>query len=126
METANTLASHLWGMSYEQEARYLQGLAKMRVGGMTYKNIAAFIGVSVPGVSKKLKPYEAKYRELIAMNRDKLEASLDRNDADYEFMVDPRTVTQQMCALLLGGEEVKAVLNQLMNLETVNGQRNSD
>jgi hypothetical protein len=125
METVDTLASHLWGMSYEQEARYLQGLAKMRVGGMTYKNIAAFIGVSVPGVSKKLKPYEAKYRELIAMNRDKLEASLDRNDADYEFMVDPRTVTQQMCALLLGGEEVKAVLNQLMNLETVNGQRNS-
>lgn len=109
-------------MSYEQEARYLQGLAKMRVGGMTYKNIAAFIGVSVPGVSNKLKPYEAQYRELIAMNRAKLEASLNRNDADYEFMVDPRTVTQQMCALLLGGEEVKAVLNQLMNLETVNGQ----
>ena len=117
MEIVDSFSSHLWGLPYEQREEYLMGLARLKTEGMTYTRMGGFIGFPPNQISKQVKPYLEKYRAFLDANLDKLEASLKRNDPDYDYMIDPRTVTQQMCALLLGGDEVKQTLEQLMNLE---------
>jgi len=85
---------------------------------MTYRKIAFILGgYSTTSVTKQIKPYLKKYEQLLDRNLAMLEASLKRNDPDYDYITDRRTVLQEMCALRMGGEEIKMVLNQLMNLE---------
>jgi hypothetical protein len=117
METAESFIDYLYKMKRDDREQFLMGLAKLKHDGATYTFIGKFLGEYNPSsISKHLKPYEKRYRELLDANFTKLEESLKRNDPDYDYITDPRTVTQQMCALLLGGEEMKQTLEQLCNL----------
>jgi hypothetical protein len=48
---------------------------------------------------------------------EKIKAVLKREDPDYDYITDRRTVTQEMSALMMGGQEVLNTLEQLSNLE---------
>lgn len=108
--------THLWGMEHDQREEYLMGLARLKLEGMPYTRMEGFLGFPASQISKHVKPYLAKYQQYLNNNRDMLEQSLKRNDPDYDYLTDPRTVAQQMYALLMGGEEIKQTLNQLCNL----------
>lgn len=102
----------------EREARehdeMMMGLAKLRYAGMTYKKLSNLVdNVSMQRLSHHLKPYEDRYKRLCEKNLLKLEESLTRDDPDYAYMTDPRTEAQQNFALLMGGAEIKATLEQL-------------
>lgn len=117
METADSFGSYVYSMQYDKRNDYMMGLAKLRVMGMTYKALSGMLGFPASSVSKYLKPYERQYKELRRANHAHLEQILTRVDPDYAYMTDKRTVLQEMCALHMGGEEIKMTLNQLMNLE---------
>lgn len=111
MEHADFWAEH---RAHEEK---MMGLAKLRLGGLTYKKLSALTEEMSPSVlSKNLKPYEKRYKELCEKNLAKLEESLKRIDPDYDYLADPRTALQQNCALLMGGKETMAVLEQLQGL----------
>lgn len=112
METAD-FWSHLRRMSYDQREEFLLGLARLKLEGMTYTRIGGFLGFPTSQISKHVRPYLAKYREMVANNLAKLDQSLKQVDPDYVYMTDPRTVHQQMCALLMGGDKIKNILEQL-------------
>ena len=112
METAD-FWSHLWRMTRDQREEYLMGLAQLKLEGMTYTRMEGFLGFPAAQISKYVKPYLGKYRELVEDNFAKLDQSLKQVDPDYAYMTDPRTVQQQMCALLMGGDEIKSTLEQL-------------
>lgn len=117
METAESFSDYLYKMGWDERHKYLLGLARWKVEGMTYTKIGSILGgYSGDAVSKQLKEYVGLYKQILDTNFAKLEASLKRNDPDYDFMVDPRTVVQEMCAMVLGGEEMKQTLEQLCNL----------
>lgn len=98
---------------YLERQKMLRELAKLRVFGMTYKKLSALVDMSPQRLASLLKSHEITYKEECRKNFETLLTSLQRNDPDYNHMTDPRTVTQQMCALLMGGEEVKSTLQQL-------------
>ena len=116
METAD-FWSHVWAMPHDKREEYLMGLARLKLEGMPYTRMEGFLGFPASQISKHVKPYLAKYRVFLEGNFAKLEQSLKRNDPDYDYLTDPRTVTQQMCALVMGGEEIKRTLKQLIDLE---------
>jgi len=102
----------------EREAREhdetMMALAKLRYKGMTYKKLSNLVdNISMQRLSHHLKPYEDRYKRLCEKNLLKLEESLTRDDPDYAYMTDPRTEAQQNFALLMGGAEIKATLEQL-------------
>ena len=49
-------------------------------------------------------------------NFKKLEASITTPSNDLKYLLDERVILQETCALLMGGDEIKNVLNQLANL----------
>ena len=105
--------------SWDERQAYLRGLAKWKVEGMTYQKMGAILGGYSSGVvAKHVKSYVDEYKRLLDSNFAKLEESLKRNDPDYDYITDRRTILQEMCALHMGGEEIKMTLNQLMNLES--------
>jgi hypothetical protein len=117
METAESFSDYLYKMDWDERRNYLMGLAKLKVAGMTYTKIGSLLGGYSGGeISRQIKEYEEQYKKLLDENFTKLEESLKRNDPDYDFMVDPRTVTRETCAMLMGGEEMKQTLEQLCNL----------
>lgn len=119
MATAESFSDYTYRMGWDERERYLKGLAKWKHGGMTYEKMASILGgYAASSVAKQVKPYFEDYKRLLDSNFAKLEESLKRNDPDYDYITDRRTVLQEMCALHMGGEEIKMTLNQLMNLET--------
>jgi hypothetical protein len=101
----------------EPSDEFMLGLAKLRYLGMNYRAIGGLIGRNQQWTANRLKPYEEIYRQTCINNLKKLMDSLVRHDPNYDFMIDPRVVTQQMCALLMGGEEIRSTLKQLANLK---------
>ena len=116
METAESFGHYVYNMGYDERHRYLMGLARWKHEGMTYTAMGRLLNYPPTSISKYLKPFETAYRQHLDLQRTKLEQSLKRNDPDYDYLTDPRTVAQQMYALLMGGEEIKQTLNQLCNL----------
>lgn len=110
MEHADFWAEH---RAHEEK---MMALAKLKLGGVTYKALSALTEESPSVLSKNLKPYEKRYKELCEKNLAKLEESLKRNDPDYDYLADPRTVLQQNCALLMGGKGMLTVLEQLKSI----------
>jgi len=41
---------------------------------------------------------------------------LKREDTEYDYMVYQKTVVNELCALLMGGDKIKDVLVQLTNI----------
>lgn len=113
METAKSVSDLYYEMASEDRHQYLMGLAQLKVHGMTYKAIGGLTGFSQHSLAKHLKQYEYLYKDMCHKNYDRLEQSLKQVDPDYAYMTDPRTVQQQMCALLMGGDEIKSTLEQL-------------
>lgn len=116
METAKPFWMFLDEMPWDERDAYLMNLAKWWLSGMTFIKIAELTGFTPKEISKYVNPHVAKYHKLLDNNFAKLEGSLKRNDPDYDYLTDPRTVTQQMCALVMGGDEIKQTLEQLCNL----------
>jgi hypothetical protein len=48
---------------------------------------------------------------------EKIKAALKREDPDYDYITNQRTVIQEMSALAMGGQEVLNILEQLSNLK---------
>ena len=83
---------------------------------VTYKQLGKEVGLTGGRISQIVKP---KMRWLIAeskKNLNKLEASIKTPSYDLKYLLDERVILQETCALLMGGDEIKNVLNQLANL----------
>jgi hypothetical protein len=117
METVRNFSDVYYEMEREEREEYLMGLAQLKVSGMTYKAIGGLTGFSTTALSKHLKKYEHKYKELCRVNFECLEESLTKVDPDYVYITDKRTIAQQMCALLMGGQEVIDTLEQLAGVQ---------
>jgi hypothetical protein len=84
--------------------------------GVTYKKLGEEVGLSGGRVAQIVKPIE---RILILKgieNLNKLEASITTPSDDLKYVMDRRVTLQETCALLMGGDEIKDVLNQLANI----------
>jgi len=84
--------------------------------GVAYKKLGEEVGLSGGRVAQIVKPIE---RILILKgieNLNKLEASITTPSDDLKYVMDRRVMLQENCALLMGGDEIKNVLNQLASL----------
>lgn len=103
MEIADNFSEVVWSMDFDERREYLMGLARLKYEGMPYVKIGSLLGgYSGSSVSKYVKEYVGEYRQLLDDNFAKLEESLKRNDPDYDYITDKRTVLQEMCALHMG------------------------
>jgi len=105
-----------WAQQLAETETFHNNLANLWLGGMTYTAIAKMHGMDPKDVSYICKPLAKLHHERCADNIEKLNKVLVCPDPDYMFMVDQRTVLQEMCALLIGGNEIKETLEQLGNL----------
>jgi transcriptional regulator with XRE-family HTH domain len=84
--------------------------------GVTYKQLGEEIGLSGSRVSQIVKPEMLWLISESEKNFKKLEASITTPSDDLKYLLDERVILQETCALLMGGDEIKDVLNQLANL----------
>ena len=98
---------------WDKEDKFHQGLLDWRLSGMTYKAIGAMCNLSQQKVAAIVNPLKHAYDDRCDKNKDKIMAILKREDPEYDFMTDRRTILQEMCALLMGGDEIKSTLEQL-------------
>jgi hypothetical protein len=102
---------------WDKEDKFHQGLLDWRLSGMTYKAIGAMCNLSSQKVSVIIKPLEREHVIRCDANKKKIEAILKREDPDYDYITNQRTVIQEMSALAMGGQEVLNILEQLSNLK---------
>ena len=105
-----------WAQQLGGKKVFHNSLAELWLGGMTYTAIGKMHGMDPKDVSYICKPLVKRYHERCDVNIEKLNKVLVCPDPEYMFMTDKRTVLQEMCALLIGGNEVKKTLEQLSNL----------
>lgn len=101
---------------WDKEDTFLEGLLNFWIDGMPLKSIAGLAGMRPQDVTKKLRQKKEEYFERCRINHAEIEQSLRRNDPEYEYLTNQRTKVDNMCALLMGGDEIKDVLQQLANL----------
>jgi hypothetical protein len=101
---------------WDKEHTFKDGLLEWRLSGMTYKAISAMTGMTTQKVSALIAPLKHAYDLRCQANIKKIEDSLKRSDPEYDYMVYQKTVVNELCALLMGGDEIKDVLEQLANL----------
>lgn len=102
---------------WDKEDTFHQGLLDWRVSGMTYKAIGAMCNLSTQKVATIVRPLKHAYDIRCDKNKDKIMAILKREDSDYDYITNQRTVIQEMSALAMGGQEVLNILEQLSYLE---------
>ena len=102
--------------AWDKEDQFKEGLLGFWLDGMTYKAIGGLINARPQEVSKLLKPIREAYFIRCKANVKKIEAILKRKDPEYDYMVYQKTVVNELCALLMGGDKIKNVLVQLTNL----------
>ena len=100
----------------DKEYNFREGLLNLWIDGMSLKSIAALSGIRTSDLSKKLKDQKEAYFLRCRKNHATIELSLKREDTEYDYMVYQKTVVNELCALLMGGDEIKDVLEQLANL----------
>lgn len=83
---------------------------------VTYKKLGEEVGLSGSRVAQIVKPIERMLILKSMENLNKLEASITTPSDDLKYVMDRRVMLQENCALLIGGDEIKNVLNQLANL----------
>lgn len=103
-------------LALDKEHEYTEGLLNLWIDGMPAKSIASMAGMRTSDLNKKLRPFKEAYFKRCEDNCGKIESILKRDDPDYEYLIDQRTKVGNMCALLMGGDEIKDVLEQLANL----------
>ena len=108
-------AVHNW-LICDKEYKFREGLLKLWIDGMSLKSIAGMAGMRTSDLSKKLKDQKEAYFKRCEKNHGKIEAILKREDTEYDYMVYHKTVVNELCALLMGGDEIKDVLEQMANL----------
>jgi len=84
--------------------------------GVSYKQLGKEVGLSGNRVSQIVKPIERMLVLKSIKNFYELEASITTPSDDLKYVMDRRVMLQENCALLMGGDEIKNVLNQLANL----------
>ena len=104
-------------IEWDKEDKFHQGLLDWRLSGMTFKAIGAMCNLSSQKVAAIVNPLKHAYDIRCDKNKDKIMAIFRREDADYDYMTDRRTVIQEMSALAMGGQEVLNILEQLSNLK---------
>ena len=82
----------------------------------TYKQLGEDVGLSAGRVWQIVRPIERMLVLKSIENFNKLEASITTPSDDLKYVMDRRVMLQENCALLMGGDEIKNVLNQLANL----------
>ena len=102
-------------LALDKEHEFTVGLLNLWIDGMPAKSIASMAGMRTSDLNKKLRPFKEKYFERCKDNCEKIESILKRDDPEYEYLIDQRTKVDNMCALLIGGDEIKDVLEQLAN-----------
>jgi hypothetical protein len=102
---------------WDKTDRFHQGLLDWRLSGMTYKAIGAMCNLSQQKVAAIVRPLKHDYDIRCDANKKKIEAILKREDPDYDYITNQRTVIQEMSALAMGGQEVLNILEQLSNYE---------
>ena len=102
--------------AWDKELTFKDGLLEWRLSGMTYKAIAGMTGMTTQKVSSLIAPLKHAYDVRCDANVKKINDSLKREDPEYDYMVYQKTVVNELCALLMGGDEIKDVLVQLSNL----------
>ena len=103
-------------LALDKEHEYSEGLLNLWIDGMPLKSIASMAGMRTSDLSKKLREQKERYLERCKTNHAKIEAILERKDPEYDYMVYQKTVVNELCALLMGGDEIKDVLEQMANL----------
>jgi len=83
---------------------------------VTYKQLGEEVGLSGDRVSQIVKPEVLWLIAESKKNFNKLEASIKTPSDDLKYLLDERVILQETCALLMGGDEIKGVLNQLANI----------
>ena len=106
---------HNW-LVLDKEYTYKEGLLNLWIDGMPMKSIAGMAGMRTSDLSKKLNPMKEEYFERCKANHTKIETILERKDLEYDYMVYQKTVVNELCALLMGGDKIKDVLVQLSNI----------
>ena len=101
--------------AWDKEDQFKEGLLGFWLDGMTYKAMGGLINARPQEVSKMLRPIRESYFKRCGVNHAKIEAILKREDPEYDYMVYQKTVVNELCALLMGGDEIKDVLEQLAN-----------
>jgi len=104
----------------DKEYKFREGLLKLWIDGMPLKSIAALSGMRTSDLSRKIRDQKEAYFKRCEINHGKIEAILKREDTEYDYMVYQKTVMNELCALLMGGDEVKDVLEQLSNIGEAN------
>jgi hypothetical protein len=84
--------------------------------GVTYKQLGKEVGLSGSRVAQIVKPIERMLVLKSIKNFYELKASITTPSDDLKYVMDRRVMLQENCALLMGGDEIKNVLNQLANL----------
>ena len=102
--------------AWDKEYTFKDGLLALWVDGVTQKAMAGLTSLKPRQISDMLRPLKYEYFKRCGKNHAKIEEILKRDDPEYDFMIDQRTKVANMCALLMGGDEVKDVLEQLVNL----------
>ena len=102
---------------WDKEDKFHQGLLDWRLSGMTYKAIGAMCNLSQQKVAAIVRPLKHDYDIRCDANIEKIETILKREDPDYDYITDRRTLIQEMSALAMGGQEVLNILEQLSNLK---------
>ena len=102
---------------WDKEDKFHQGLLDWRLSGMTFKAIGAMCNLSPQKVGAIVAPLKHAYDLRCDANKKKIEAILKREDPDYDYITNQRTVIQEMSALAMGGQEVLNILEQLSNLK---------
>ena len=112
-------ALHEW-LVLDKEYTYRDGLLNLWIDGMPLKSIAGMVGMRTSDLSKKLRDQKEEYFKRCKENSEKIAEILKREDPEYDYMVYEKTVVRELCALLMGGDEIKDVLEQLANLGDTN------
>lgn len=101
--------------AWDNEYTFKDGLLSLWVDGVTQKAMAGLTSLKPRQISDMLRPLKYEYFKRCEKNHAKIEAILKREDPEYDYMVYQKTVVNELCALLMGGDEIKDVLEQLSN-----------
>ena len=102
---------------WDKEDTFHRGLLDWRLSGMTYKAIGAMCNLSPQKVGAIVARLKHAYDLRCSANMEKIRVILRREDPDYDYITNQRTVIQEMSALAMGGQEVLNILEQLSNLK---------